>query len=75
MSSFDMEPLTLRLPNAVPWALACAGPFDAVSLDRFMVQPAGGGRAWAAGRVQGMWRGVGKLMPAWPPVGPWLGTA
>lgn len=42
VSAFDMQPLQLRLPNAVPWLLQQRGPFEAASLGRFLVQPPGG---------------------------------
>lgn len=36
-----LQPLELRLPNAVPWLLERVPPFEAVGLQRFLVQPAG----------------------------------
>lgn len=52
MSAFDMEPLQLRLPNAVPWALARRGPFEARPAlpGAFLVQPPGMA-AWEARAV------------------------
>jgi hypothetical protein len=46
-----MQPLQLRLPNAVPWLLQQRGPFEAANLDRFLVQPPGMA-AWEAQAVQ-----------------------
>ncbi|KAL4459188.1 hypothetical protein ABPG75_014053 [Micractinium tetrahymenae] len=51
VSAFDMQPLELRLPNAVPWLLERRAPFDCVSLDRFLVQPEGMA-AWEVQAVQ-----------------------
>ena len=36
-----LQPLEVRLPNAVPWLLQRRPPFEGVGLDRFLVQPEG----------------------------------
>ena len=52
VSAFDMEPLRLRLPNAVPWALDARAPFEPRPAlpGAFLVQPPGVA-AWEAGAV------------------------
>ena len=48
-----LQPLQLRLPNAVPWLLQQRAPLCSISLDPFLLLPPGGGplAAWEAQAV------------------------